>query len=340
MTRSSKSLRVAVLAAGAVAIAFLSLGVGRFAISPGEILHAALGVLSGIFGGAPGISESAQSRILWEVRLPRVLLAFFAGGGLALAGASLQGVFRNPFVDPHIIGVTAGAAFGGALSLLMGASILVMMTAAFGFGILALGIVTLAASLFGRDDRLIIVLAGIIVAGVFSALVSLVQYSADSEETLPSIVFWLMGSFATANWPKALAASGLILAAALVLIRLRWRINLLSLDDRDAASLGIQVGWLRRGVLFLAAAITAAQVSVSGSIGWVGLVVPHLARMIAGADHRHLMPASFWLGAGFMVLVDDAARTMTSAEIPLGILTALIGAPVFAALLLRSRRFL
>ena len=194
MTRSSKSLRVAVLAAGAIAIAFLSLGVGRFAISPGEILNAALGVLSGIFGGAPGISESAQSRILWEVRLPRVLLAFFAGGGLALAGASLQGVFRNPLVDPHIIGVTAGA-----LSLLMGASILVMMTAAFGFGILALGLVTLVASLSGRDDRLIIVLAGIIVAGVFSALVSLVQYSADSEEPLPSIVFWLMGSFATAN---------------------------------------------------------------------------------------------------------------------------------------------
>ena len=199
MTRSSKSLRVAVLAAGAIAIAFLSLGVGRFAISPGEILNAALGVLSGIFGGAPGISESAQSRILWEVRLPRALLAFFAGGGLALAGASLQGVFRNPLVDPHIIGVTAGAAFGGALSLLMGASILVMMTAAFGFGIQALGLVTLVASLSGRDDRLIIVLAGIIVAGVFSALVSLVQYSADSEEPLPSIVFWLMGSFATAN---------------------------------------------------------------------------------------------------------------------------------------------
>ena len=347
MTRSTEApsgrgvpvLSAPLLALIALLAAFLSLGLGRYGISPAELLRALVTPVLHYYGADVGADPTAV-KIVWDVRLPRILTALFAGGGLAAAGAALQGVFRNPLVDPHIIGVTAGSAFGGALGILAGLPILFMMGSAFATGLLALGLVCWAAFAAGREDRLMIVLAGIIIAGVFSALVSLVQYSADAEETLPSIVFWLMGSFASANWPKALWSSGVIVLALAVLMRLRWRINLLSLDEKDAAALGVQTRGLRRAVLTLCAVVTAAQVSVSGAVGWVGLVVPHLARLIVGADHRRLLPAAFWLGGAFMILVDDAARTLTAAEIPLGILTALAGAPVFGALLIRSRRML
>lgn len=325
------------LALTALLAAFLSLGLGRYGISPAELLGALATPVVHYYGADVG-ADPTTVKIVWDVRLPRILTALFAGGGLAAAGAALQGVFRNPLVDPHIIGVTAGSAFGGALGILAGLPILLMMGSAFATGLLALGLVCWAAAAAGREDRLMIVLAGIIIAGVFSALVSLVQYSADAEETLPSIVFWLMGSFASANWTKALWSSGVIALA--VLMRLRWRINLLSLDEKDAVALGVRTRGLRRAVLLLCAVVTAAQVCVSGAVGWVGLVVPHLARLLVGADHRRLLPAAFWLGGAFMILVDDAARALTAAEIPLGILTALVGAPVFGALLIRSRRML
>lgn len=323
------------LAAAALLIAFLSLGLGRYALGPGEVAEA---LWSWVAGTVPASPEAATAqRIVVDVRLPRVALAFMAGGGLAAAGAALQGVFRNPLVDPHVIGVTSGAAFGGALAILAGASAITLGFSAFAFGLAALGIVGLAAASCGREDRLFIVLAGIIVAGIFAALVALLQYAADAEETLPSIVFWLMGSFASANAERALAACPAIAVAAAVLWRMRWHLNILGLDERDAASLGVRVKPMRRIVLLLAAWITSVQVAVSGSVGWVGLVVPHLARLAVGTDYRRALPASFWIGAGFMVAVDDAARTLTAAEIPLGILTALAGAPVFAVLLWRNR---
>lgn len=332
------------LAAAAFLVAFLSLGLGRYGLTPSEVAHALWLGFCGKFGAGFGLGSNPPTpdeltavRIVWDVRLPRVALAFMAGGGLAAAGAALQAVFRNPLVDPHVIGVTSGAAFGGALAILAGSSALTLGASAFVFGLVALGIVGLAAASCGREDRLFVVLAGIIVAGIFSALVALLQYVADAEETLPSIVFWLMGSFASANADRALAACPGIAVAVGILWRMRWHLNLLGLDERDAASLGVRILPMRRAVLFLSAWITALQVGVSGSIGWVGLVVPHLARLAVGTDYRRALPASFWIGAGFMVVVDDAARTLTAAEIPLGILTALAGAPVFAVLLWRNR---
>lgn len=164
------------------------------------------------------------------------------------------------------------------------------------------------------------------------------QYLADSEETLPNIVFWLLGSFATASWHKVLLMSLPLAVAAGALWKLRWRINLLALEERDACSLGVPVAALRRGVLVCCAVLVAAQVAVSGSIAWMGLVVPHLARLLVGADHRRLLPTAFWLGAALMLVVDDLARTLTQAEIPIGIITALLGAPLFTVLLVQSRR--
>jgi iron complex transport system permease protein len=315
-------------------IAVCSLGVGSYSLSPWRIMQ----ILSSPLIHHGDEISAIERQVVWNVRLPRIILALLAGGGLALSGAVLQGVFRNPLVDPHIIGVSSGAAFGGTLAILLGFSPLVLLFSTFTFGLLALLLVFVMAASLGKQNILILVLAGVILSGFFSALVSLLQYLADTEEKLPSIVFWLLGSFATASWQKL----GLIVLPMLlsggVLLALRWRINLLSLGDQDAKSLGIPVTATRWLVLFLCAVLVASQVAVSGSIGWVGLVIPHIARMLVGADHRRLLPASLLLGGGYMVLVDDVARTLAGAEIPLGIITALIGAPLFALILRQSQQ--
>ncbi|MGZ0722383.1 FecCD family ABC transporter permease [Kluyvera cryocrescens] len=312
-----------------LAVAIVSLCFGQYGLS----IHDVLFQLT-----HPHNTTEIAHQIVWSVRLPRILMALLAGGALGLCGATLQGVFQNPLVDPHIIGVTSGSAFGGTLAILLGLSMPMMMGTTFFFGLLALTLVYLLAALQKRESTLVLILAGIILSGFFAALVSLMQYMADTEEVLPNIVFWLLGSFATANWTKVLLLALPMTVAALVLFKLRWRINLLSLDDKDARALGVRVTALRRGVLLCCALLVAAQVAVSGSIAWVGLVIPHLARMLAGADHRRLLPCAFWLGASFMVLVDDLARTLTAAEIPIGIITALVGTPLFTVMLVRASR--
>ncbi|NDL63455.1 FecCD family ABC transporter permease [Acerihabitans arboris] len=317
------------LAALTLAIVFLSLGVGQFSLSPLRVLHQL---------AHPFHAGSLENQVIWAIRMPRILTACLAGGALALCGATLQGIFHNPLVDPHIIGVSAGAAFGGTLAILLGLAPPLLLASTFCFGLLALLLVYLIAATLGRENRLMLILAGIILGGFFAALVSLLQYLADTEEKLPSIVFWLLGSFATANWHKLLMLFVPAVCAGGLLYRLRWRVNILSLGDADARALGMPVVNLRRLTLVLCAVLTAAQVAVSGSIGWIGLVIPHLARMLVGADHRRLLPTAFWLGGAFMVLVDDLARTLSEAEIPLGILTALLGAPLFAWQLIRDSR--
>ncbi|EJB8472782.1 iron ABC transporter permease [Citrobacter freundii] len=283
-------------------------------------------------------SQGMAHQVVWTVRLPRILMALLAGGALGLCGATLQGVFHNPLVDPHIIGVTSGSAFGGTLAILLGLDPFLMMGSTFFFGLAALILVYAIAALQGLENTLVLILSGIILSGFFAALVSLIQYQADTEETLPSIVFWLLGSFATANWHKVWLLAVPVGIAAMLLYQLRWRINLLSLNDKDAKALGVAVVPLRRSVLLCCALLVAAQVSVSGSIAWVGLVIPHLARLLVGVDHRRLLPCAFWLGGGFMIVVDDIARTLLPAEIPLGIITAFLGAPLFAFLLIQSSR--
>ncbi|MEJ5070957.1 iron ABC transporter permease [Enterobacter ludwigii] len=325
--------RFRALQAGLIAftllLALVSLCLGQFHLPIGDVVTQLL---------HPDAPNEIAGQVVWTVRLPRVMMAFLCGAALGLSGATLQGVFRNPLVDPHIIGVTSGAAFGGTLAILLGLSPLFMMGSTFSFGLAALGLVYLIATLQGRESTLALILSGIILSGFFAALVSLMQYLADTEEVLPNIVFWLLGSFATANWHKVMLVAGPVLLAGAVLFALRWRINLLSLDEKDARALGVSVKPLRRGVLVSCGLLVAAQVAVSGSIAWVGLVIPHLARLLVGADHRRLLPTAFWLGGAFMIMVDDLARTLTQAEIPIGIITALVGAPVFTFLLIYSQR--
>lgn len=322
-----------VLATLFIAVAVCSLGVGRYGISAARVVAI---LIDPIISANPTVS-AVERTVVFTVRLPRVLLAMFAGGGLALAGATLQGVFRNPLVGPQIIGVSSGAAFGGTLAILLGFPSYCLLSSAFLFGLFALFLVYGLNILVGRKNILALVLSGVVVSGFFGALVSLVQYLADTDEKLPAIVFWLLGSFATANASKLELIAIPVLVASGFLLALRWRVNLLSLGDEDAAALGVRVELLRWMILCLVTVIVAAQVAVSGIIGWVGLIVPHMARTVVGPDHRFMLPASLMIGSIYVVLIDDVARTLSATEIPLGILTALIGAPVFAILLRHSQ---
>jgi iron complex transport system permease protein len=324
---------VAAAAVLVLAVGLLALAVGRYGVPVG---HVARILVSGILPADPAISGTEQNIVLL-VRLPRVLLALLVGGGLSLCGAALQALFRNPLVSPEIIGVSAGASFGGALALLLGLGSVMLVASSFTFGLLALGLLFLVTSGRGGAPMLMVVLGGVVIGSFFSALVSLVVYLADPFSTLPAIVFWLLGSVAASTAAKVLVAAVPVLAGAAVLLALRWRLNVLSLGDDDAAALGVRPRPLRWVVLAAVALIVAGAVAVSGAVAWVGLVVPHLARMWVGPDHRVLLPVSFLLGGAYIIAVDTVARTMTAGEIPLGVLTALIGAPVFFVLLRRNR---
>lgn len=312
----------------------LSLGLGRYHVpwthTVAILLHSLIDL------GIP--FDETQQIVVTTVRLPRVLMAAFCGAGLAVAGAALQGVFRNPLVGPQIIGVSSGAGFGGALAILVSAGGVGIVAGSFVFGLLALVAVVLLARVDGRAPTLMLVLAGVVVSALFTALTSLLVFIADPEAKLPGIVFWLLGSFATADTTKLLIVAASTTLGGVVLLALGWHVNLLSLGDEDATSLGIPVEPLRWTILAACCLIVSGQVAVSGVVGWVGLVIPHIARMVTGADHRRLLPAAMLLGAAYMVMVDNIARGVSAAEIPLGILTALVGAPIFAVLLRSMQR--
>jgi len=310
-------------------IILFSLALGRYPLTLWQVIYTLLEPLA-IFKHP---INDIERQIIWSVRLPRILLAFVAGAGLALSGAALQGLFHNPLVDPHIIGVSSGAAFGGTLAILIGLTPLLLLLTTFSCGLLALLLVFLVNKILIKQHNLTLILAGMVLSAFFAALVSLLQYIADSEEKLPTIVFWLLGSFATANWHKLLLILPVMAVASILLLKLRWQLNILSLGQHDAQRLGIAVVKVRWIILLLCAALVACQVAVSGAIGWVGLLIPHLARMLVGADHCKLLPTAFIIGGCYLVLVDDIARLASSAEIPLGIITALLGAPVFIWLL-------
>ncbi len=306
-----------------------SISAGRFEVPWArvvEILWARVWDLS-------GSAETMDERIVELVRLPRVLLAALSGAALAVGGAALQGVFRNPLVSPQVLGISQGGAFGGALAILLGFHGVVLLGMSFVFGLAALVLVGLLAHINGRTEVLTVILAGMIVGAFFAALVSVLQFLADPNSSLPAIVYWLMGSFSTATWARlGLAVPGMVLGLALVW-SLRYRLNLLALEEAEARSLGVNPDRERWLIFIAATMMTGTSVAVAGVIGWIGLVVPHAARLIVGEDHRRLIPASALLGAAYLVLIDTLARTLTAAEIPLGVLTALIGAPVFAVLL-------
>jgi iron complex transport system permease protein len=319
-----------------IALLIISLFIGRYQTPLSAVADESVKVFSSLFFGTP-ISVSTQHTVLFNVRLPRILAALLVGAALSIAGASFQGIFRNPLVSPYILGVGSGAGFGACLAILLWNNYLMIQLMAFAFGLLAMFIAISMGKVSKGTGTLVFVLSGIIVNSIFTALTSLAKYVADPYDQLPAIVFWLMGSLATVRYGDLLYILLPILIGTLVLLLFRWRINILSLGDEEAKALGMDVEKTRLVIIVCATLVTSAAVSISGVIGWVGLVVPHISRMIVGPNYSRLLPMSMVIGASFMLIVDDLSRTIVATEIPLGILTALVGAPLFAYLIKKGR---
>jgi iron complex transport system permease protein len=329
------SIKLGGLALALVACFLLSFMIGRYPVPP---LTAASILISKILP-LHTVWSSEMETVVMRIRLPRIFAAMEVGAALAAAGAAYQGMFRNPMVSPDILGVTAGAGLGAAIAILLSFSTPGIQAMAFGFGLLAVAITCLIGLWCGRsgDTTLVMILAGVIVGTVFTAFISLMKFVADPENTLPAITFWLMGSLSSVKASDVYFAAVPIGAGVTGLILLGWRLNVLSFGDEEARSLGLNVGRLRFMIIACATLITASAVAIGGVISLVGLVVPYLGRLLVGPNHRILLPVCVLLGAIYLLVVDDLARSLLPEETPLGILTALIGAPVFLLLLARSR---
>jgi iron complex transport system permease protein len=314
-----------------IAVIVIAAGIGPYRIAPLDILTSMLG-----FGKA---DRGAVDTVLFNIRLPRVAAAGFVGAALAAAGAAYQSLFRNPLVSPDILGVSTGAGLGAVTGILLGLPVVMIQSLGFAGGLLTVTLVAaLARSLRVGGDVLVLVLAGIVVGALAGAAISLVKVLADPYDQLPAITFWLLGSLAGVKAGDVAATVPVVVVGLAPLLLLRWRIGVLSLGDDEARALGVEVGRLRVIVIAAATLITASVVAISGVIGWVGLMVPHMARLLVGPRFDRLLPASILLGAAFMIGVDTLARSAARIEIPLGVLTAVIGGPVFVWLLARSRR--
>lgn len=327
---------LAVFAVLGIAVFAASLCLGRYEFSLGA-------VLSLLQGGADAdTAREAQTSlsVLLEMRLPRVLAAACIGAMLATAGCAYQGLFRNPMVSPDILGASAGAGFGASLAILLSLGGFGIQVVAFAFGALAVGIsYTLSQRVArGLSRVLVLVLCGMVTQQLFTAFTSAVKFVADPNSQLPEITFWLMGGLANVKvtslpWLLAPLAIGLA-----ILFAMRWKLNVMTMGDEEAAALGVDVGRVRLAVIAAATLVTSSAVSVAGMVGWVGLIIPHLARFLVGPDHRVLIPASFLMGGTFLMLVDDVCRVAYTTEIPISILTAVIGAPLFVYLIGKQAR--
>jgi iron complex transport system permease protein len=275
--------------------------------------------------------------IVVRIRFPRALMAMLAGAGLSISGAAFQGMFHNPLVSPYLLGVSAGAGFGAALGIMVELPAVWVQVSAFLFGMIAVSLTYFISRVYKTTPVLMLVLSGVVVSSLFMALISLIKYTADPDNKLPAIVFWLMGSLGNTHLQDLETTIPPMLLGGLCLILVRWRVNLLSMGDREARAMGVNTEILKGIIITGSTLVSAAAVSICGIIGWVGLVIPHVCRMMVGPDHRVLLPTTLSVGAIYLLLIDDLARTITAAEIPLGILTAIIGAPFFAFLLRKTR---
>jgi iron complex transport system permease protein len=311
----------------------MSLAIGRYYVAPATVVR----ILGSHLLPLDITWREFDYSVVCQVRLPRVLLAMLVGAALSIAGASFQGIFGNPLASPDALGVSSGTGFGAALALLLfDRNMIAVQLWALFFGMVAIGLTFLISRLRKGQQVLMLILSGVVVSSFFQAMISLIKYIADPESKLPTITYWLMGSMATASYRDLAVVAGIIAVGAAILLLLRWRINLLSLSEEEAKSMGVNITLLRWTVIGAATLVTAATVSTCGFIGWVGLIIPHAARMLVGSDYRAILPASLLLGATYMLIIDLIARTATASEIPLSILTAVAGAPFFAYLLRKT----
>lgn len=329
-----KSTKITLVFGILVMLLLVSLNLGRYKINPIDVFKV---LFSPLFPGlTEGIPEIARQLIL-RVRLPRILGALFIGAGFAGSGTALQAIFRNPLVDSNILGVTSGAGFGAAVSLLFMKAAWQVQFTSFLFGLFAVLIAYFVSRLYRSSKILVLTLMGILVGSLFNSLTSLIKYTADPLDTLPAITFWLLGSLTGITWRNLLPLAIIILIGIIFLLLIRWRLNILSLDDHESKALGVDPMKMKLAVIIITTFMTAAAVSVSGVIGWIGLIIPHAGRLIVGPDHKSLLPMTIILGGIFLLLVDNISRTLLPGEIPLGVLTGLIGAPVLILLMRRNK---
>ncbi len=324
-----KKIWAVALVIAPVILALLCLGFGRYSLSVSQTLS----VLAA--GPQSSITDTAYS-VIWNIRLPRIMLALAVGAGLAVSGAAFQGLFTNPLATPDTLGVAAGASFGAVVGILFGQNTVIVQLMALIFGLVAVALTCNISRIRGQNSIIMVVLAGMVIAALFQALVSLVKYVADPQDTLPAITYWLMGSLNGTTYKSFFMGLPFIILGIAVIFLLRWRLNIMTLSEDEAKAMGINVKRIRMVIIVAATLVTASCVSMCGQVGWVGLLIPHVARMLFGANNRYVIPVSISLGACFMVIIDTFARSATAAEIPISILTAIIGAPVFISLLRKT----
>ena len=316
-----------VLPVSLVGIVLVSFALGKYSVSPAELVQ---GIVRHFQESTLTGDDLSLDKVIFNIRIPRILLVVMVGAALSAAGASFQGMFRNPLVSPDLLGASAGAGLGACIGLLLGWSTILTQLMAFATGLLAVGIAVFMNRMVKYDRLLGLVLGGILVSTLFQAGTSIVKLCADVNDKLPSITYWLMGSFSGANQHDlAIAVVPMIIGFVLIMLE-RWKLNVLSLGEDEARSLGVNTKRTRMLVIVAATLLTSVSVAVSGVIGWIGLIIPHLARALVGPDHRKLLPTAMILGASYLLIVDDFARCLLSMEIPIGILTALLGVPFFA----------
>lgn len=306
---------------------------GKYSLTPLECLN----IIFGKITGTEATWNAMDERLLMGVRLPRVMATVTVGAALALSGAVYQGIFKNPLVSPDFLGVSSGACIGAAIAILLSFSSVLIQVCAFLGGIAAVTLTVMIPKAMKSNSNIMLVLAGIIVSGAMSSILGFIKYIADPETQLAAITYWQLGSFAYVDTPALLSILPLSIIAAVILIAMSWWINILSMGEQEAQSLGANVGLLRGVCIICATVLTAGAVCISGTIGWVGLVIPHFGRMLVGSDNRDLLPAACLIGGIFLLLVDTVTRIIGPAEMPISILTGIIGAPFYAWLLYRQR---
>lgn len=310
----------------------ISFQIGRYPVSPVELVRILISRIIPIEESWPSQAET----VVFNIRLPRIVLSSVIGASLALSGLLLQQVFRNPMASQDVLGSASASAFGASLALLMGANYMMVSLSSFLFGILSLLLIILISSRIRKKDSLTLVLCGIMVSSLFTSATSFVKLVADTNETLPAITYFLMGSLSSFRTSDLILVFTVTLVAAIPMILISWRINLLSLSEEEAISMGVNMTRLRFVSITASTLLTASSVAAAGQIGWIGLVIPHFTRMICGSNTKITVPASMLLGASFLTLVDTLARSLTTSEIPIGILTSFVGAPFFLYLIRRE----
>ncbi len=334
-----------------VGLFIISFVLGRYPVSPLDVIKVLLYQFTVLmYSITPDFAKDAVSQVIpiahtypdiWDtivigIRLPRILAAMLIGASLALAGTSFQGLFRNPLVSPDILGVSQGAGLGAALAILLSGNWIAIEISAFCFALMAVGVSFFLSRVVKGNPTLSLILAGMAIGSLFGAFLALMKYAADPIDQLPAITYWLMGSLASIKSQDLLFAAIPMLIGITILILIRWRFNVLAMGEEEAQALGVDTGKLRTIIVLCCTMITASAVCISGTIGWVGLVIPHIGRLLVGPNHKSLIPVCLLLGAAYLLLIDDIARLVASVEIPIGILTAIIGAPFFIYLLKRG----